>query len=156
MEAKGQSSAALTMSPLLSSQYLDPYCVFYVSPSPHHKKVLESHIYIVGYRSSNSIEAKKVEKGPTGGRWEPSCGQEVGSLGGSSFFLVALHVDFLFSRFPLEVNVEIHLRILRTSVFLIRVTLLMHFTFVIAIVLEVIYIAITLLLVLLSISCWCT
>jgi hypothetical protein len=32
----------------------------------------------------------------------------------------------------------------------------MHFTFVIAIVLEVIYLAITLLLVLLSISCWYT
>jgi hypothetical protein len=59
MEVKGQSGAALAMSPLLSSQYLDPYCVFSVSPSPHRKKVLESHIC-----QDTSIEAKKVGKGP--------------------------------------------------------------------------------------------
>jgi hypothetical protein len=55
-----------------------------------------------------------------------------------------------------EVNFVIHLCLLRVLVTLIRAPLLIHFTFVIAIVLEVIYLAITLLLVLLSISCWCT
>jgi hypothetical protein len=34
MEAKGQPGADSAVSPLLSLQFADPYCVFHVSPLP--------------------------------------------------------------------------------------------------------------------------
>jgi hypothetical protein len=48
MESKVQSGAVLAVSPLLSSQSRDPYCVFHVSPPP---REIGQVPFIVGFKS---------------------------------------------------------------------------------------------------------
>jgi hypothetical protein len=50
MESKGQPGVAPRASPLLSSQSIDLFGVFHVSPSPRHE-IARGVPYIVGFRS---------------------------------------------------------------------------------------------------------
>jgi hypothetical protein len=70
MELNGQPGAALTASPLLSSKYVDPYCVFRVSLPPHHE-IAQWVPFIVGLRARRFCKAKvcsnwthETESGP--------------------------------------------------------------------------------------------
>jgi hypothetical protein len=71
MESKGQPGVAPVASPLLSSPSADPFCVFRVSPLPHHE-MARGVLYIVSFRlrqvhgDQDCIERKhEGEMGPT-------------------------------------------------------------------------------------------
>jgi hypothetical protein len=70
MEVKGQPGAAPTASPVLSSQYAYPFCVFLVSPPPYHE-IAQGISFIIGFRSRRSLQ----QWDPRGRRLVPPLGQ---------------------------------------------------------------------------------
>jgi hypothetical protein len=62
MESRGQLGAALSASPLLSSQPSDPYGVFHVFLPPYHEITEWEEVYIVGFRSRRSRRVQDCVK----------------------------------------------------------------------------------------------
>jgi hypothetical protein len=79
MESKGarQTGAAPTASPLLSSQSSDHFCVFYISPPPHHE-ISRGVLYIIGFRSRHIHRVQdcveRTHEGEVGPTMRPTYG----------------------------------------------------------------------------------
>jgi hypothetical protein len=108
MESKGQPGMASATSVLLSSQFVDPYCVFHVSLLPPREGVA----FIVSFRSRWFRQAKVCSIWTHEGEIGPHHAVRIlGHTVGRLSYLVVFHIDFFFSRSLISRNNDVAKRL---------------------------------------------